>query len=1148
MTEDDSEFPDDEFFSVTGGVLSFKSPPNFECPKRAQAGTCQTVNEEQNMYTVMVEASAGDNTNETIKTATEIVVVQVTNVDEMGEIELSTLAPKEDIPFTATLTDPDQGLIVATDLEVEWRWEKSQDGSTGWMLASASTTKAVIHDNDDKAQTTYTPGEEDAGYFLRVTASYDDDEGMGKEASVVSDNKVVMTDYVNRKPKFVDDMRTEEQITASEPATTSRSVMENVAGGTAVGGPVRATDTDAANNPEVLTYTMAATTGSPGDADPFEIDSSTGQISVKSGAKLDRERDAGSDLDADRDSMYQGTVTATDPGRAASTIDVTIEVTNVEEPPTLEATTYDDDGNEETGRTARKYPENTATSTSGEGLISTYSASDQEDNNATLQWTLTGRHADRFMTNVTEGAQVSLTFRSPPNYEPHTGRPSNNTYHVTVNVTDSTGKTDSRDVAVKVTNVDEAGTITLSHTRAEVDAPITARISDLDGVITSSVRWLWNLPNGATSSSATVRPANTGNAAVTVSYTDGEGPNKGSALGGTLINTVSVITVQPAEVPQRRPVFKVNGATTTSGTWPAIREDAQTANVSINLNGVNGFNIEDPGESVGDLNFTLGGDTGTFQIADRTSPVITLQPGASFNYEQKRSYRVTVRATDPSGDNTTLTLTIPIMDLNEPPVFAAGGEVIDYPEIKGSRPNTDRVFDYNATDPERQSLTWSLANQDDGDAFNLSQSGVLTFKEPPDFDDNDSYSVTIQVTDGADTSQADVIDPRPSTLPVTITIENVDEPGVVNLSPTRQPKEDEEITAVLTDPDGPVTGQSDDDPDGNPLTITENASTTWQWARSSSSNGPWTDIEASATATPPITSNTYQYTPRMADRGTYLRATASYSDGQGDDKTAQVVTDFAVLREDYVNMSPKFVDDLRSATSSEPSATTSREVAENAAAGTLVGAPVRAIDIGSDGGEEVLTYTLSDDGSTNDGDSDKFEIDRRTGQISVKDSDSLNYEDPDDEDQTDGGANRYVVIVTAKDPIGDATGTAGIIVTIEVTDVKERPTMAAETATEGLSSTTTDEHTPGGATTTDVLSLYRVNDDEDDLVSTTTLMWTVTGPDAGMFIIASTTLPAACNFRIIPTDDTQANCAELRFDKPSTSRTPPTVTGTTSTA
>ena len=1104
VSEDPSNSPDSRYFSVMGGVLRFKTDPDFECPKPNQDGACEpSVVETSNTYTVIVEASAGTNSDAAIKTATETVTVRVINVDEMGTIELSSLAPKEGVDLTATLTEPDGGLTNATDGSVEWKWERSEDGLTGWMFSATSTPSIDIDDDDDKAQTTFMPSADDAGYFLRVTASYDDGEGMDKEAAVVSDNKVVMTDYVNREPKFVDDMRNQEQIDidSEATATTTRNVMENVAVGTAVGAPVRATDTDAVNNPEVLTYTLSGT-----DSGPFDIDSSTGQIKVGTALDFETPTDSGGD---NVDNTYIVAVTATDPGRESSEIEVTIEITNIDEPPTIAPTTYDNNGNELDGRTMFDYEENAATGTTP---ISTYEASDPEDNNTQWEWSLTGHDADKFMT-TDSGDDATLYFRSSPNFEVRSDRGGNNVYNVTVNLTDRAGNTDTRDVAVTVTNVDEEGMITLSHTTAEVGAPITATLSDLDGVVTRSVRWLWQLPGGATSSSATVRPADTGNASVTVSYTDGHGPTKGSDLGSNLINTVSA-DVQVAEEPQRRPVFKFNNAITTSGSWPEIRED--TTDPSINLQS-NGFSIEDGSDP---LNYTLGGDTNTFQIADRTSPDITLQPGASFNYDQKSSYRVTVKATDPSGDNNTLTLTIPIMDLNEPPVFAAGGQEIDYPEIKNSRRNTDRVFDYNATDPERQSLTWSLANQDvpiaDAFAFELSQSGVLTFKEPPDFDDEDSYEVTIQVTDGPDTGETDVIGLRPSTLMVTVKIENVDEPGKVTLSPTLQPKEDQEIEATLTDPDGPPDSADQDDD------LTGIASTTWQWARSSSSNGPWTDIPA--TTTDPAIENVY--TPRIADRGMYLRATASYSDGQGDDKRAQVVTDFAVLRVDYVNTPPKFDDDMTSATSTD-TATTSREVAENAAAGTRVGAPVRAVDIGSNGLEEVLTYTLADANGAI-GDAGKFDIDRRTGQINVKTSDSLNVEDPNDRDED----NMYEVMVTAKDPIGNAMGTASILVTIEVTDIKERPTMAAETATEGLSSTTTDEHTVDGTSTSTVLSLYRAKDHEDDLISTTTLTWTVSGTDAELFSIATTTNDDGvtnCDYRANPAQD---NCAQLTFKNP----------------
>ena len=82
----------------------------------------------------------------------------------------------------------------------------------------------------------------------------------------------------------------------------------------------------------------------------------------------------------------------------------------------------------------------------------------------------------------------------------------------------------------------------------------------------------------------------------------------------------------------------------------------------------------------------------------------------------------------------------------------------------------------------------------------------------------------------------------------------------------------------------------------------------WQWYRSSSSNGPWTEIEG----TTDDPSNTKDYTPGADDVGRYLRATATYKDGHsgsdGDDKTAHGISDNAV-RADTSNKAPVFEND-----------------------------------------------------------------------------------------------------------------------------------------------------------------------------------------------------------------------------------------------
>ena len=110
------------------------------------------------------------------------------------------------------------------------------------------------------------------------------------------------------------------------------------------------------------------------------------------------------------------------------------------------------------------------------------------------------------------------------------------------------------------------------------------------------------------------------------------------------------------------------------------------------------------------------------------------------------------------------------------------------------------------------------------------------------------------------------------------------------------------------------------------------------------------------------------------DIDSYLRATASYTDGEGSDKSAMVVSDYAVQARRGSNTAPKFADD-QDPNMDDDQQDAMREVAENTKAGQAIGDPVVAED--KDG--DVLTYTLEGR------DADFFAIDRATGQIMTKD-------------------------------------------------------------------------------------------------------------------------------------------------------------------
>ena len=99
---------------------------------------------------------------------------------------------------------------------------------------------------------------------------------------------------------------------------------------------------------------------------------------------------------------------------------------------------------------------------------------------------------------------------------------------------------------------------------------------------------------------------------------------------------------------------------------------------------------------------------------------------------------------------------------------------------------------------------------------------------------------------------------------VTVTVSNVNEAGTVTLS-TMSPAVGSEVTASLTDLDGGIT------------------ETTWQWSKSMTMDGTFTDIGTATSAS---------YTPVEDDAGMYLRAKATYDDVHAN---GQMATSEAVM-------------------------------------------------------------------------------------------------------------------------------------------------------------------------------------------------------------------------------------------------------------
>ena len=138
-----------------------------------------------------------------------------------------------------------------------------------------------------------------------------------------------------------------------------------------------------------------------------------------------------------------------------------ITVTNVNEAPTF------------TSAAAASFAENAT------GTVYTAAATDP-DAGATLTYSISGTDAALFNINATTGA---VTFKSSPNYEAPADAGGNNVYDVNLTASDGTNTT-TQDVAISVTNVNEAPIVTSAATASFAEngtgTVYTAAATDLD--------------------------------------------------------------------------------------------------------------------------------------------------------------------------------------------------------------------------------------------------------------------------------------------------------------------------------------------------------------------------------------------------------------------------------------------------------------------------------------------------------------------------------------------------------------------------------------------------------------------------------------------------------------------------------------------
>jgi hypothetical protein len=523
----------------------------------------------------------------------------------------------------------------------------------------------------------------------------------------------------------------------NDPAITSASSFSAAENQTSV-GTASATDADG----DTLTYSLSGT-----DASSFSINSSTGVITFDSAP------------DYETKTSYSITVNVTD-GTNTDTQALTISVTNVN----------DNDPAITSGSSFSAAENQTA--------VGTVSASDADGDS--LTYSLSGTDASSFSINSSSGV---ITFDSAPDYETKTS------YSITVNVTDGTN-TDAQALTISVTNVNDISPVISSSatfSAAENQTSVgTVSASDAEGdSLTYSL-------SGTDASSFSI---NSSSGVITFdSAPDYETKSSYSVMvnvsDGTN-TTTQAVTISVTNVNDNAPVIN---AISLDGTTCCYSSGSLS---SIGWPGVNGVRVSLPEDQTsvvtvsasdpdgGSITFTLidadldnngDPDNPADSLSISSSGVITFNSAPDFeaNRSVANSYKVKVNISD--GTYTTAQVfVIQVTNVNEhSPVITSSAtfSAAENQTAVGTVTATDADGTYpiqgcRAEDVDAFglavsgicSITYSLTGTDAA-SFSISSTaliftdseGVITFNTAPDYETKTSYSITVNVSDGTNTT------------------------------------------------------------------------------------------------------------------------------------------------------------------------------------------------------------------------------------------------------------------------------------------------------------------------------------------------------------------------------------------------------------
>ena len=616
-------------------------------------------------------------------------------------------------------------------------------------------------------------------------------------------------------------------------------------------------------------------------------------------------------------------------------------------------------------------PENTS------GIVYTVSATSSADE--VLSYDFSGADIDDFTIDSGNG---TITFSNPPDYENPADSDGDNVYQLSFEVSDSVN-TLSQALSIDVTDLDEFDVIApedddsaaneiAENSAANTLVGITASASDADGTNNTIT---YSFADGANSSGLFDIDASTG----VVSYNGSGGLDYESGSTSYSLD----IYAHSSDGSSASASFPVN--ITDVNEAPVFASTSGSANAPENSTEVfytASASDEDAGASITYSLASGGADNDLFNLN-------TASGGLSFkaapDYEtfldsdNDGVYQVTISASDGSlSSGNDLQLAVSVSDVNEAPTITSATSA-STPENTES---TTTIYTASATDPENDTLTYSLSGTDKDEFIIDSSSGAISFANTPDHEtptdannDND-YQIILEVSDDNGNSASQEL---------TITVTDGNEIPTITSATS---------ASILENTSGTIYTASATDPENDTLTYSLSGTDQDNFI-----------IDPSNGAISFVNNPNYE-APTDADTNNVYQLTLEVSDGSN--TVTQELT-FTVTDSNEHSVSAPI--DADGATN---------QIAENAAAETPVGITVSASD--ADGTNNTVSYGFTNGNQTSD--DNLFSVVPASGIVKLLYSNSLDYET--------ATSHELVIKATSSDG-SSATATF----TINVTDFNE---------------------------------------------------------------------------------------------------------------